>query len=191
MNKRLHSFFDKSSRWGAESSRLRAILLDCDLVETLKWGKPCYAHSDRNIAILQKLNSFLVLMFFKGALLDDPKALLVEQGKNSRSARRLCFTSVGQVTRLKGPVRDFVRKAVAVEEAGIQMPERPALVLVQELQQRLDDDPALKAAFEALTPGRQRAYNFHVSGAKQSKTRARRVEQHVARILAGKGLRDA
>jgi len=171
--------------------RLRAILLDCGLHEALKWGKPCYTHGGVNIAILQKMNAFLALMFFKGALLDDPKGLLEEQGENSRSARRLCFTDVRQVARMDASVRSFVGKAIAVEEAGLELPKRPDLVLVDELRARLDRDPALKAAFEKLTPGRQREYNLQVSSAKQSKTRVQRVEQQVPRILAGKGLRDA
>ena len=190
MDPRTDPFFDAPKRWQRESQRLREILLDCGLGEALKWGKPCYTQGDQNIAILQRMKPFLALMFFKGALLDDPDGLLEEQGENSRSARRLCFTSVEQVARMEPSVRALVRSAIAVSEAGLELPEAPALVLVEELQARLDADPALAAAFEGLTPGRRRAYHLHISSAKQSKTRARRVEQHVPRILAGKGLRD-
>ncbi|MCB9592200.1 MAG: YdeI/OmpD-associated family protein [Sandaracinaceae bacterium] len=190
MSSRMEAFFEEPSRWWAEAAGLRVILLDAGLGEALKWGKPCYTHEGRNIAILQKMNGFLALMFFKGALLDDPKGLLEEQGENSRSALRLCFTSVEQVAAREKAVRGFVRQAVRVEATGAKVAPAPPLVLVEELQARLDGDEKLKAAFEALTPGRQRAYNLHVSGAKQSATRARRVEQHVARILAGKGPQD-
>ena len=190
MDSRIEKQFAESARWGAEAKALRAILLDAGLDEAFKWGKPCYGHDGNNVAILQKMKAFLALMFFKGALLDDPEGLLQEQGENTRSARRLCFTSVEDVAEMADAVRDFVQKAIAVEEAGLKLPERPALVLIEELQARLDADPALKAAFEALTPGRQREYNLHVSGAKRSETRVRRVEKHVPRIMAGKGLRD-
>jgi len=186
----IESFFSKSRPWKEESAAVREILLDCGLEESFKWRKPCYADDGANIAILQEMKRFLALMFFKGALLDDPGGVLEEQGKNTRSARRVCFTSVEQVRAWEAVVRDLVASAIAVERAGTELPEAPKLVLAPELQQRLDADTDLKAAFEKLTPGRQRAYNLHVSGAKQSATRARRVERHVARILAGKGLRD-
>ncbi len=183
-------YFATAKRWRAESERVRAVLLDCGLGESLKWGKPCYTHDGHNIAILQKMNAFLALMFFKGALLEDPSRVLEEQGENSRYPRRVCFTDVAQVTRLEATLRDLVRAAIAVEASGATLPERAAPALAPELQARLDRDPALREAFLALTPGRRREYNLHVAGAKQSSTRARRVEQHVARILAGRGLRD-
>lgn len=190
MDRRLETFFAGDARWGEEAARLRPVLLDAGLDEALKWGKPCYGHGGANVAILQPMKPFLSLMFFKGALLADPKGLLEEQGENTRAARRLCFTSVEEVARKERAVRDFVRKAIAVEEAGLALPAKPRLVLADELKARLDADDALKAAFEALTPGRQREYNLYVTGAKQSATRARRVEQQVVRILAGKGLRE-
>lgn len=176
--------------WHDEAVRLRTILLDCGLDEAVKWGKPCYLHQGRNIAIVQPMNDFLALMFFRGALMDDPRGLLQEQGENTRSARRLCFTSPSQVTKTKAALRAFVREAIRVEEEGRTLPARPKLVLAEELQARLDEDPKLEAAFERLTPGRQRGYNLYISGAKQSKTRAARVEKHVDRILAGKGIHD-
>lgn len=183
-------FLAKAKRWRDETAALRDILLDCELEESIKWGKPCYAHGDANIAVIQPMKGFLALMFFKGALIEDPRGLLEEQGENTRSARRLCFTSVEQVAKRERAVRGFVKKAIAVEKKGLTLPKRSKLVLAQELQARLDGDRKLKAAFAALTPGRQREYNLFVSGAKQSKTRAARVEKHVRRILAGKGLRD-
>lgn len=180
-----------AKRWREESARLRSILLDCGLTEALKWGKPCYASDGKNVAILQPMKRFLALMFFEGALLEDTEGWLERQGEASRSARRVCFTSVEQVVAREGAVRDYVRQAVEAARGGREVPKQTAaLVLAPELQSRLDGDPALAAAFGALTRGRQREYNLFVSGAKQEKTRASRVEKHVARILAGKGMRD-
>lgn len=190
MAKATDAFFKTGKTWHREAKQLRSILADTGLDEELKWGKPCYTHGGSNIAILQRMNDFLALMFFKGALLSDPKGLLREQGKNTRSAKRLCFTSVAEVKKSEKAIRSFVRKAIEVETKGLKVAKPKKLVLADELQAALDDDPKLKKAFESLTPGRQREYNLHVSGAKQSATRARRVEKHVARILAGKGMRD-
>lgn len=190
MSTDVDTYFASAERWRKEAKRLRAILLDCGLEEALKWRKPCYGRDGSNVAILQPMKSFLALMFFKGALLDDPEGILEEQGPNSRSARRLRFTDVAQVDELEPTLRALVDCAIAVEARGLTLPERPELVPVAELQERLDADPDLKAAFAALTPGRQRGYNLHFGGAKQSKTRARRVDEHIPRILAGKGLRD-
>ena len=190
VNPKVDAYIARSKAWPEEITELRTVLLDCGLTEELKWGKPCYAKEGRNIAIVQEMKDFLALMFFKGALLRDVAGILEEQGPNSRSARRIRFTSVDDVRRLAGVVRESVREAIEVEEAGLEVDPAPALVLVEELQRRLDRDPALKVAFEALTPGRQREYHLHVVSAKQAATRAARVEKHVERILGGKGLRD-
>jgi uncharacterized protein YdeI (YjbR/CyaY-like superfamily) len=185
------AYFAKAKRWRDESERLREILLGCRVDEALKWGKPCYAAEGKNIAIMQPMNAFLALLFFKGALLHDPRGLLQEQGENTQSARRLCFTSVREVTARRAAVKDLVRQAIALERAGVTAPKtKKPLVLAPELAARLGDDRRLKAAFEALTPGRQREYNLYVSGAKQSKTRDDRVSKCVPTIRAGKGLRD-
>jgi uncharacterized protein YdeI (YjbR/CyaY-like superfamily) len=180
----------RSTRWSAELAALREVLLACGLTEQLKWGKPCYGHAGRNIVIMQEMKEFLALLFFKGALLADPHGVLEDQGPNSRSARRIRFASVDDVRRLAATVTDYVDEAVAAEEAGLEVAPAPELVLVAELRERLDADDELRAAFEALTPGRQREYHLHVSAAKQAPTRAARVERNVARIKAGKGLRD-
>jgi uncharacterized protein YdeI (YjbR/CyaY-like superfamily) len=169
---------------------LRPILLGRGLSESIKWAKPCYSHNGANIVIVQEMKEFLALMFFKGALLADPDEILEDQGPNSRSARRIRFSSVDDVDRLGATVGRYLDEAVAVEEAGLEVGPAPEPVLAQELRNRLDGDPALRAAFEALTPGRQREYNLHVSAAKQAATRAARVERHVQQILDGKGLRD-
>lgn len=190
MNPKVDAYIARSATWPAEMTELRSVLLGCGLDEELKWGKPCYVHEGSNIAIVQEMKGFLALMFFKGALLPDAAGVLEDQGPNSRSARRMRFTSVDDVGRLAGAVRACVQEAVDVEDAGLEIGPPPELVLADELQQRLDGDPALKAAFEALTPGRQREYNLHVSEAKQASTRAARVEKQIPRILEGKGLRD-
>ncbi len=190
MNPKVDAYIARSERWPQEMTRLRDVLLGCGLTEELKWGKPCYAHGGANIAIIQEMKDFLALMFFKGALMEDPEGILEEQGPNSRSALRIRFTSPADVERLAGTLPDYVAEAIRVEEAGLEVGPAPDLALAEELQQRLDGDPDLAAAFEALTPGRQREYNLHISEAKQSSTRAARVEKHVDRIREGKGLRD-
>ena len=179
-----------SEQWPEEVAALRQVLLGCGLGEAIKWGKPCYTHEGRNIVLVQEFKDFVALMFFKGALLDDPDGVLHEQGPNTRSARRMQFTSVDDVARSAGTIEAYVTRAVELERSGAEVGPPPELELVDELRQRLDADPTLKEAFESLTPGRQREYNLHIGGAKQSKTRASRVDKHVARILEGKGLRD-
>jgi uncharacterized protein YdeI (YjbR/CyaY-like superfamily) len=184
-NPKVDAYFERSEKWPEEMLRLRPTLLAAGLTEEIKWGKPCYSHEGRNIAILQEMKDFLSLMFFKGALLSDPDGVLESQGPNSRSALRIRFTSVDDVDRLAKTVRAYVAEAIDVEDAGLEVGPAPKTELVDELQQRLDADPALKAAFEALTPGRQREYNLHVGDAKQSSTRTARVEKYAEQILAG------
>ena len=187
---KVDDYIRRSEQWPEEMVALRTILLDCGLTEELKWGKPCYSHGGKNIVILQEMKGFLALMFFKGALLEDSAGVLEDQGPNSRSARRIPFTSVEDVGRLSRVVTTYVDEAIQVEADGREVGPAPALVLVDELQVRLDGDPALKAAFEALTPGRQREYNLHFSSAKQAQTRQARVERCAPSIIAGKGFRD-
>ncbi len=190
MNPEVDAYIKRSGKWRAEMTGLRPVLLHCGLTEEIKWGKPCYSHEGRNIVILQEMKDFLALMFFKGALLEDPDGVLEEQGPNSRSARRIRFTSAEDVARLAHTVQEYVGEAIDVEEAGLEVGPAPEPVLVEELRHRLDEDPAFKAAFEALTPGRQREYNLHFGDAKQAATRAARVDKQAQRILGGKGLRD-
>ena len=184
------TYISRTEQWPAEITALRRILLASGLTEATKWGKPCYSHDGANIVIVQEMKNFLALMFFKGALLSDPAGVLHAQGPNSRSARRMQFTSVDDVERLAGVVTEYLDEAIAVEEAGLEVEPSPELELVEELQHRLDENPELKAAFEALTPGRQREYHLHISSAKQSSTREARVDKFVPKILAGKGFRD-
>ncbi len=190
MNPQVDAYIERSKSWPAEISELRTILLDSGLTEEVKWGKPCYSHDGRNIVIVQEMKGFLGLMFFKGALLADPHGVLEDQGPNSRSARRIRFASVDDVARLAGSIRTYVEEAIDVEDAGLEVGPAPGLALVAELQDRLDEDPVLKAAFEGLTPGRRREYNLYVSGSKQAATRRVRVDRITGRILDGKGLRD-
>lgn len=190
VNPEVDAYIRRSEKWLDEMTDLRPILLSCGLTEEIKWSKPCYSHEGRNIAILQEMKEFLALMFFKGALLNDSEGVLEEQGPNSRSARRIRFTSVEDVARLTGTVKAYVDEAIDVEEAGLEVGPAPELLLVEQLQDRLDQDSALRTAFEELTPGRQREYNLYFSGAKQAKTREARVEKYAQKILDGKGFRD-
>jgi uncharacterized protein YdeI (YjbR/CyaY-like superfamily) len=190
VNPKVDAYVARSTKWPIEIERLRLILLRCGLTEELKWGKPCYSSEGRNIAILQEMKDFLALMFFKGALLSDPLGVLEAQGPNSRSALRIRFTSVDDVTRLADAVTALVNDAIRVEDLGLQVPAGPELMVVDELAQRLVQDNALKVAFEALTPGRQREYNLYFSDAKQASTRQARIDKFVDKILDGKGMRD-
>lgn len=189
-NPLVDEYIEGSDKWPEEMSALRVSLLNCGLTEEIKWRAPCYCHNGKNIVILQEMKDFLALMFFKGALLNDPAGVLTDQGPNSRSARRLELTSVEQITQMSVTITDLIDQAIDVEEAGLTVGPASELVLVEELQNRLDEDAALKAAFAALTPGRQREYNLYFSSAKQAKTRDARIDKHSQKILAGKGLRD-
>ncbi len=190
MNPEVDAYVARSEKWPLEMAALRPTLLGCGLTEAIKWGKPCYGHEGKNIVIIQEMNDFLALMFFKGSLLTDPEQVLKEQGPNSRSARRIEFTSVEDVARLADTVEAYVAEAIEVERAGLEVGPAPELVLVEELRNRLDQDPALEAAFESLTPGRQREYNLYFSDAKQAATRQARIEKYADKILDGRGFRD-
>lgn len=189
-NPDVDAYIERSDRWPLEIAALRPILTGSGLVEEIKWAKPCYSHEGRNVLILQEMTDFLAVMFFKGALLTDPEGVLQDQGPSSRSARRMCITSVEDVTGLADTIASYVAEAIDIEDSGRQVEPAPELVLVDELQTRLDADPDLRAAFEGLTPGRQREYHLHIAGAKQSSTRSSRVDACVPKILAGKGFRD-
>ena len=189
-NPKVDAFIGRQDRWQAEMTAVRPVLLGCGLTEEIKWGKPCFSHDGRNIAIFQPMKGFLSLMFFKGALLEDPAGLLRSQGPNSRSALRLELTSVEQVTDQAGIVKDYVHEAIEVEDKGLQVEPAPELGLCEELAARLEADPDLRTAFESLTPGRQREYNLHFSDAKKAETREARIDKYTGKILAGKGFRD-
>lgn len=192
MNPKVDAFLKREKKWRAEFEKLRAIVLDTGLEEELKWGKPCYSLDGKNVVLMHGFKEYCALLFHKGALLKDPKRVLVQQTANVQAARQIRFTSVEQVTRLEKTVKAYVRAAIANERAGLQVQFKKTedFPMPEELASRLAGNRKLKAAFTALTPGRQRAYIFHFSQAKQSKTRAARVEKHIPRILAGLGLDD-
>ena len=190
MSSKVDAYIERSDKWPDEMRALRSILLDCGLTEEIKWGKPCYGHDGNNIAIMQEMKGFLALMFFKGALLEDPLGVLREQGPNSRSAKRFEFTSVDDVNRLADTIKDYVEEAIDVEAAGLEVGPAPEPEVVEELQRRLDEDPEFRTAFTSLTPGRQREYHLYFSAAKQASTRASRIDKYTPKILAGKGFRD-
>jgi uncharacterized protein YdeI (YjbR/CyaY-like superfamily) len=190
---RVDKYAARLEHWREEFAALRTILAGTELTEAFKWGKPCYTHAGKNIVIFQPFNDRCALMFFKGALLKDPQALLREQGENSRSSLRLEFRSVADVRSMKSATRDLVADAIRVEQAGLRVKE-PALPTYRdypvELVALMEADPAFRDAFERLTPGRQRGYLLHFNGAKQSATRAARIERVQDRIMEGFGLHD-
>lgn len=190
MDPKVDAFIAQVTAWSAEMAAAREILLGCGLDEAIKWGKPCFVHDGANIAIFQPMKEFLSVMFFKGTLMDDPTGALRLQGENSRSAMRIELTSTEDVAARADVLRDLVRSALAVEEAGLSVGPAPEPDLAPELAERLAGDPDLAAAFDGLTPGRRREHNMHIAAAKQSSTREARVDKAVPLILAGKGLRD-
>ena len=185
---RVDAFVKRAKAWRGEMQKLRSILLDCGLEEELKWGKPCFLFEGANVAIIQPFKAHCALMFFKGALLKDTHGLLRSQGQNTQSAMRLEFTSEAQVK--KAVVAPYVKQAIAVEKAGLKVDfkAKRELELPEELARILKKDSRLAKAFHALTPGRQRGYVLHFTGAKQSQTRTARIEKCIPDILAGKGL---
>jgi len=178
--------------WRDELAALRAILLDCELTEEVKWRQPCYTFEGGNVAILGEMKAHGIVSFFKGSLLEDPAGVLVKPGENSRAGRLIPFTSVGEVTAMEPILRAYVAEAIEIEKAGLKVDFTRDAVLEppSELLVKFDEDPGLKAAFDALTPGRRRGYVLHFTEPKQSKTRTARIEKATPRILAGKGRHD-
>ena len=191
-NPDLDAWFAKARTWHDERASLRSILLDCGLAEALKWGKPTYTYEGINVVLIMPLKETCALLFLKGALLKDPKGLLIQPGENSQSARQMRFTSVAEIAKLEKPIRSYVEQAVDAEKAGLKVAFRKSsdLVYPKEFQDRLDSNSALREAFLKLTPGRQRQYHLHFTGAKQSATRESRVEKAIPLILDGMGLND-
>ncbi|MHA3774945.1 YdeI/OmpD-associated family protein [Verrucomicrobiota bacterium sgz303538] len=191
MNPQVDPFFTSAKKWREEMEGLRRIALNAGLAEELKWGKPCYLYNENNVAIIQGFKERCALMFFKGALLKDPGELLEAPGEHSNAARRMMFSSVGEVTDMEARLRDFIAQAIEIEKAGlkVEVPQKREPI-PDELKTMFEEVSGLKKAFEALTPGRQRAYVLHFSGAKQSTTRRSRIEKCVPGILDGKGLTD-
>ncbi len=180
----------KVHNWTDVLKQLRSILLDCGLTEEVKWGVPCYTVDGKNVILISALKESSVMSFFKGSLMKDPYDILEKPGENSRVGRQLSFTNLEKVIELETTLKDYIKEAIKIEKAGLKVEKDDTLDYPIELQQKLDEDPALNAAFEALTPGRKRGYVIYFSGAKQSKTRTSRVEKYIPKILAGKGFHD-
>jgi uncharacterized protein YdeI (YjbR/CyaY-like superfamily) len=191
-NPKVDWYFTKHKEWQEEIEALRAIVLDTGLTEVLKWGCPCYSLEKKNIVLIHVFKEYCALLFFKGALLKDPSGILVQQTKNVQAARQLRFTVLKEIVKRKRIIKSYIQDAIKVEKAGVKVPLKKTreFEMPAEFKSKLDEMPALKKAFHALTPGRQRGYLLYFSSAKQSKTREARVEKHIKKILAGKGLDD-
>jgi uncharacterized protein YdeI (YjbR/CyaY-like superfamily) len=192
MNPGVDFFFDKDSKWKKEFEKLRTLILDCGLVEELKWGCPCYTSQGANIVLIHGFKEYCALLFFKGALLNDPNGILVQQTENVQSARQIRFTSIREIVKMERVLKAYVYEAIEVEKAGLKVKLKKAteFKMPEEFQIKLDKKPALKKAFYALTPGRQRGYLLYFGSAKQAKTRESRIEKYMPHILKGKGLED-
>ena len=192
MNPKVDWYFSKDREWQKEIQQLRTIILDCDLTEELKWGCPCYMFGDRNIVLIHVFKEYCAVLFFKGALLKDPKGILVQQTENVQAARQMRFTSLGEILKQEKVLKAYIYEAVALEESGakVDFKKTREFAVPEEFQIRLDKNPSLKRAFYELTPGRQRGYLLHFASAKQSKTRESRIEKNIRQILDGKGLDD-
>ncbi len=192
MNLMIDAFFSKASKWQEEMEKLRPIILDCGLTEELKWGKPCYTFQGKNIVIIQGFKEYCALLFFKGALLNNAKGILVKTGEHTQAGRQVRFTDVRKIVELEPVLKAYIFEAIEVEKVGLKVDfeKAPEIIIPKEFQNKLDEIPALKTAFEALTPGRQRAYIIYFSAPKQSQTRESRVEKSMQQILNGKGLND-
>jgi uncharacterized protein YdeI (YjbR/CyaY-like superfamily) len=192
MNPKVDWYFDKQGRWELVLKKLRAIALDSELTEELKWGCPCYTLNGSNVVLIHVFKTYCALLFFRGALLRDGRRILVQQTKNVQAARQIRFTDLSGVVTLESAVKAYILEAIAVDKSGRQLALKKTaeFEMPEEFERKLSELPALKKAFGALTPGRQRGYLLHFSSAKQSKTRQARVEKCIASILTGKGLDD-
>jgi uncharacterized protein YdeI (YjbR/CyaY-like superfamily) len=191
-NPKVDAFIADAKKWQEEFKKLRAILLDSELTEDFKWGGPCYTFQGKNVVIINGLKEACALAFFKGALLKDAHGVLTRPGQHTQSGRWFKFASVREIAEMKSILKAYIREAIEVEKSGkkLKMRKTSDLKFPEELQTMLDEFPNFKAAFDALTPGRQRAYIYHISGAKQSQTRESRVQKCMPQILQGKGLLD-
>ena len=192
MNPKVDFYFSKAKKWQKELEPLRTIALDCGLTEELKWGCPCYTFEKSNIVLIHAFKEYCAFLFFKGALLNDSKGILIQQTKNVQAARQVRFTNVREITKLEKIVKAYIYEAIEVEKAGLKvnLKKTTEFSMPEEFQKKLNKNAALKAAFQALTPGRQRGYMLYFSQPKQSKTRESRVEKSIKQILNGKGLTD-
>lgn len=192
MNPKVDWFFAKDTKWQKEYEKLRMLVLDCGLNEELKWGCPCYTFGKSNIVLIHGFKEYCALLFFKGALLSDANGILIRQTKNVQSARQIRFTDTKEIVKLEKILKAYIYEAIEVERAGlkVKLKKTSDFRIPEEFQKKFDKMPALKKAFDTLTPGRQRGYIFYFSQAKQSKTREARVEKYMNKILSGMGLED-
>ncbi|EST10892.1 YdeI/OmpD-associated family protein [Sporolactobacillus laevolacticus] len=192
MNPKVDEFLSKTTKWQEEFKELRKIVLGCELTEDFKWMHPCYTFENKNIVLIHGFKEYCALLFHKGALLKDAHGLLIQQTENVQAARQIRFTNVQEIAEMEDTLKDYINEAIEVEKAGLKvnLKKSTEFAIPEEFQSKLDKIPTLKTAFEALTPGRQRAYLLYFSQAKQSKTRASRVEKYMQKILDGKGLND-
>jgi uncharacterized protein YdeI (YjbR/CyaY-like superfamily) len=193
MNPKVNRFLDKATRWKDEMTLLREIVLDLNqLEEDYKWMHPCYTFNGKNVVLIHGFKEYCALLFHKGALLKDPKGILIRQTENVQSARQLRFTDINQIQKQKNTIKSYIKEAIEIERSGakITLKQTSDYTVPEELQKVLDKNPAVKKAFHSLTPGRQRAYLFYFSQAKQSATRQSRIEKYIPQILEGKGMDD-
>ena len=192
MNPKVDAYLRKAKKWQEEFEKLRMIILDCGLTEELKWGVPCYTFEKKNIVLIHGFKEYCALLFFKGALLNDVKSILIQQTENVQAARQIRFTNVREIVKLKPILKAYIYEAIEVEKAGLKvnLKKTTEFIVPEEFQNRLAEMPGLKTAFAALTQGRQRAYLLYFSAPKQSKTRESRVDKCMQQILNGKGLND-
>lgn len=191
-NPKVDWFFDKAEKWKKEFEKLRSIILDCGLDEELKWGQACYTFENKNIVLIHGFKEYCALLFFKGALLNDPENILIQQTENVQSPRQVRFTNLKEIVNMAKVLKSYIYEAIEVERAGlkVKLKETADYKIPGELQTTLNKNKAFKKAFDALTPGRQRGYIFYFSQPKQSKTREARIEKYTQQILDGKGLND-
>jgi uncharacterized protein YdeI (YjbR/CyaY-like superfamily) len=191
-NPKVDEFLSKAEKWREEFEKLRMIVLDCQLTEEFKWGFPCYTYQTKNVVLIHGFKEYCALLFIKGSLLSDPNGILIRQTENVQAGRQIRFTNVREIAGMESVIKKYIYKAIEIEKSGVEVDfkKNTEFVIPDELQNRFDEITALKTAFEALTPGRQRAYIMYFSEPKQPKTRVSRIEKYVQQILSGKGLND-
>ncbi|SFD22518.1 Uncharacterized conserved protein YdeI, YjbR/CyaY-like superfamily, DUF1801 family [Chitinophaga sp. CF118] len=192
MNPKVDFYFSKAEKWQEELEQLRMVVLDCGLTEELKWRVPCYTFQNSNIVLIHVFKEYCALLFFKGTLLNDPNGILIQQTENVQAARQIRFTGIQEIVKMKSILKAYIYEAIEVEKSGLEVnfKKTAEFEIPEEFQKELDKTPALRTAFEALTPGRQRGYILYFSAPKQSKTRDSRIEKSMQQILEGKGLND-
>ena len=192
MNPKVDTYLRKIDKWQEEMHLLREIILDCELIEELKWGEPCYTFKAKNVILIHGFKKYVAIMFFKGALLSDEKNVLIQQTENTQATRQIRFLDIEEIKKMKPLIINYIKEAIEIERAGLKVParENTTLVFPDEFEDKLKENPTLKTAFEALTPGRRKGYHLFFTAAKQTATRVARIEKNISRILSGKGLED-